>query len=163
MGWEVGGRFKSKRTYVYLWLIHVDVWQKSTQHWKAIILQLKIKLSFSKQEACRWKLIPTFLKNSTIIKPRMAKTAFFKINNGGGLVTKSCLTLATPWTVVCRLLCLWDSPGKNTGVSCYFLLQGIFPTQKSNPGLLHHRQMLYQLSYRGSKARRLDLPCRQNT
>ena len=32
----------------------------------------------------------------------MAKTAFFKINNGGGLVTKSCLTLATPWTVVCQ-------------------------------------------------------------
>ena len=36
-----------------------------------------------------------------------------------------------------RLLCLWNSPGKNTGVSCCFLLQGIFPTQGSNPGLLH--------------------------
>ena len=31
-----------------------------------------------------------------------------------------------------RLLCLWDSPGKNTGVGCHFLLQGIFPTQGSN-------------------------------
>ena len=37
---------------------------------------------------------------------------------------------------------LWDSPGKNTGVGCHFLLQGIFPTQGSNPGLLHCRQML---------------------
>ena len=46
-----------------------------------------------------------------------------------------------------RLLCPWDSPGKNTGVGCHFLLQGIFPTQGSNPGLLHCRQMLYPLSH----------------
>ena len=36
-----------------------------------------------------------------------------------------------------RLLCPWDYPGKNTGVVCHFLLQGIFPTQGSNPHLLH--------------------------
>ena len=36
-----------------------------------------------------------------------------------------------------RLLCPWDSPGKNTGVGCHFLLQGIFLTQGSNPSLLH--------------------------
>ena len=41
-----------------------------------------------------------------------------------------------------RLLCPWDFPGNNTGVGCHFLLQGIFPTQGSNPGLLHCRQML---------------------
>ena len=35
-----------------------------------------------------------------------------------------------------RLLCSWDSPGKKTGVGCHFLLQGIFPTQKSNPHFL---------------------------
>ena len=35
-----------------------------------------------------------------------------------------------------RLLCPWDSPGKNTGVGCHALLQGIFPTQRSNPCLL---------------------------
>ena len=39
-----------------------------------------------------------------------------------------------------------DSPGKNTGVGYHFLLQGIFPTQGSNPSLLHCRQMLYHLS-----------------
>ena len=43
-----------------------------------------------------------------------------------------------------------DSPGKNTGVGCHFLLQGIFLTQESNPGLLHCRQILCQLSYKGS-------------
>ena len=42
MGWEVGGKFRREGTYVYLWLIHVDVWQKPTQYCKAIILQLKI-------------------------------------------------------------------------------------------------------------------------
>ena len=36
-----------------------------------------------------------------------------------------------------RLLCPWDSPGKNTGVSCHALLQGIFQTQGLNPHLLH--------------------------
>ena len=36
-----------------------------------------------------------------------------------------------------RLFCPWDSPGKNTGVDCHFLLQGIFPTQGSNLCLLH--------------------------
>ena len=43
-----------------------------------------------------------------------------------------------------------DSPGKNTGVRCHALLQGIFPIQRSNPGLLHWRQILYQLSHQGS-------------
>ena len=47
-----------------------------------------------------------------------------------------------------RLLCPWDSPGKNTGVGGHALLQGIFPTQRSNPGLLHCRQTLYRLSHR---------------
>ena len=49
-----------------------------------------------------------------------------------------------------RLLCSWDSPGKNTGVGCHLLLQGIFPTQELNQSFLHCRQILYQLSYEGS-------------
>jgi len=43
-----------------------------------------------------------------------------------------------------------DSPGKNPGVGCDALLQGIFSTQESNRGLLHCREILYQLSYQGS-------------
>ena len=43
-----------------------------------------------------------------------------------------------------------DSPGKNTGVGCHALLQGIFPTQGSNPGLPHYRRILFQLSHQGS-------------
>ena len=55
----------------------------------------------------------------------------------------------TPWTVCCPPS-PWDFPGKNTGVGCHALLQGIFPTQGSNPGLLHCRQILYHLNYQGS-------------
>ena len=44
----------------------------------------------------------------------------------------------------------WDSPGQNTGVGSLSLLQGTFPTQGLNPGLPHFRQILYQLSHKGS-------------
>ena len=44
----------------------------------------------------------------------------------------------------------WNSPGQNTRVGSLSLLQGIFPTQGSNPGLLHCRWILYQLSHKGS-------------
>ena len=47
-------------------------------------------------------------------------------------------------------LCPWNSAGKNTGVGCHCLLLGIFPTQGSNPGFPHGRQILYQLSHQGS-------------
>ena len=48
-GWEVGGRWKREGTYVHLWLIHADVWQRPTWYCKAIILQLKInKIYFIK-------------------------------------------------------------------------------------------------------------------
>ena len=44
----------------------------------------------------------------------------------------------------------WNSPGQNTGVGSLSLLQGFFPTQGLNRGLLHFRQILYQLNYQGS-------------
>ena len=49
----------------------------------------------------------------------------------------------TPWTIYS----LWNSPGQNTGVGILSLLQGIFPTQGSNPGLWHCRRILYQPSH----------------
>ena len=42
-------------TYVYLWLIHVDVWQKLTQHCKAVIHQLKIKKTFTSLSSSNWR------------------------------------------------------------------------------------------------------------
>ena len=70
MGWNVGGRFKREETYVYLWLIHVDIWQKPTRYCKVIILQLKINL-----------------KNLMCIRILQLVSS----------VAQSGLTLATPW------------------------------------------------------------------
>ena len=61
-----------------------------------------------------------------------------------------------PWTAACQapLFCLqgssvhWDSPGRNTGVGCHAFLQGIFPTQGLNPGLVHCRWILYHASHK---------------
>ena len=64
----------------------------------------------------------------------------------------SCVCLCNPMN------CSWpgssahgDSPGKDIGVGCHALLQGVFSTQESNLGLLHHRRILYCLSHQESK------------
>ena len=67
------------------------------------------------------------------------------------LVAKLCPTLCDP--MACGLAspsAHGDFPGKNAGVGCYSLLQEIFPTQGSNPGLLHLLQIFYCLSHQGS-------------
>ena len=81
----------------------------------------------------RWNLKTVFTSNG---------------GGGGGLVAMLCLTLCHPVDYIPPGLCPWDSPGKNTGVDCYSLLQGIFPTQGSNPGLLQCRQILYHWATR---------------
>ena len=84
-------------------------------------------------------------------KPVRQHTAYFKSLSLEVkcelLAAQSCPTLCNP--VDCsppRLLCPWDFPGKDTGVDCHFLLQGIFLAQGSNQGLLHCRQILNRLS-----------------
>ena len=62
------------------------------------------------------------------------------------LVAQSRLTLCD----LTGLLCPWNSPGKNTGADSHPLVQGIFPTQGSNPGLPYYWQILYHLSHQGS-------------
>ena len=68
------------------------------------------------------------------------------------LVAQLCPTLCDPIDCMqpARLLCPWDSSGKNTGVSCHSLLQGIFLTQGANSCLLHCGWILYHLSHQGS-------------
>ena len=67
-----------------------------------------------------------------------------------GLVAQSCLTLQPHELKPVRLLCPWVFPGKNAGVSCHFLLQGIFLTQRPNPCLLHWQMASLPLSHQGS-------------
>ena len=85
---------------------------------------------------------------------RVVNTWFLFGGVGGSVkvkVPQSCPTLCDPMDLkLSRLLCPWDSPGKNTGVGSLSLLQGNFPTQGLNPGLLHCRWILYQLSHQGS-------------
>ena len=78
-------------------------------------------------------------------------TVYLKCSVHFSSVTQSCPTLCDPMD--CSLpgsSVHGDSPGKNTGVGCHALLQGIFPTQGSNLGLLHCRRILYRLRYQGS-------------
>ena len=65
------------------------------------------------------------------------------------LVAPSCLTLGDPMDYTGSPV-HGDFPGKNTGVGCHSLLQGIFPTQRMNLGLPHCRWILYRLSQQGS-------------
>jgi len=88
---------------------------------------------------------------------------WFQIGKGvhqGCLLSPCLCNFYAEWKVKVAQLCLilceprdyspWNSSGQNTGVGKLTLLQGIFPTQGSNPGLLHCRQILHQLSYQGS-------------
>ena len=80
----------------------------------------------------------------------------------GGILVRTCLSevkwsrsvvsdsLQSHGLLPTRFLYPRDFPGKNIGVGCHFLLQRIFPTQGSNPGLRHCRQMLYRLSHQRS-------------
>ena len=67
----------------------------------------------------------------------------FKVGKGKSLSQSDSLQLH-------GLYSPWNSLGQNTRVGCLSLLQGIFPTQRSNPGLLHCRWILYHLSHKGS-------------
>ena len=68
--------------------------------------------------------------------------------------TPSCRDSEVKVAQLCPTLCdpmdysPWNSPGQNIGVGSLSLLQGIFPTQGSNPGLPHCRRILYWLSYK---------------
>ena len=73
-------------------------------------------------------------------------SAYTVTNNFWGILVKVKVAQLRPQ----GLYSPWNSPGQSTGVRSLSLLQGIFPTQGSNPGLLHCRQILYQLSHKGS-------------
>ena len=84
--------------------------------------------------------MPIFLTN--LVRKKLRQSKDLGLNESHSVVSDSL------WPQ--GLYSPWNSPGKNTGVGSLSLLQGIFPTQGSNPGLPHCRQILYQLSYEGS-------------
>ena len=90
---------------------------------------------------CRWILYHLSHQGSPCLQKEEVKESE---------VAQSCPTLCNPMDSPCTNLHPWDFLGKSTGMGCHFLLQGIFLTQGSNPGLPHCRQMLYRLSHQGS-------------
>ena len=73
---------------------------------------------------------------------------FFTTEPPGEVKVKAAQSCPTLWPR--GLYSPWDSPGQSTGVGSRSLLQRLFPTQGSNPGLPHCRRTLYQLSHKGS-------------
>ena len=115
-------------------------------------------LSLTRTIVCVWKTFPAYLcwmtlvaswptllspENLQYFPPFELCRAALKVKMK---VAQSCLTLCDPH----GLYSPWNSPGQNTGASSRSLLQGIFPTQGSNPGLPDCRPILYQLSHQGS-------------
>ena len=89
-----------------------------------------------------------FNKSKFVVLFPAFRLAFFLLCQGNSavlsLVAQSCPTLCDPMDCIQPGSSVHgDSPGKDTGVGCHALLQGIFPTQGLNPGLLHCRQILY--------------------
>ena len=64
-----------------------------------------------------------------------------------------------PHGLACQATLPWDFPGKNNGMGCHFLLQGIFATQGSNPWLLHRQTGSLALSYLGSPTLLISFIC----
>ena len=117
----------------------------------------------STPEFPNWLDYGIFIFNNTLYHPR--DSVFLRIY----------LKICRPWTCLIQLQCSllpvyeseshsvvsdslwphglyspWNSPGQKPGVGSLSLLQGIFPTQGSNPSLPHYRHILYQLSHKGS-------------
>ena len=119
--------------------------------------QAPLSMGFSRQEY--WSGLPCPLpedlpdpgiKPMSVVSPALAD-GFFTLAPPGNPYNAPCTCARQVTSVLSnssqpygleptRLLCPWDSPGKNTGVGCQALLQGIFPTQGPNPRLLCLRQ-----------------------
>ena len=110
----MGGKFEREVTCVYLWLVHVDVWQKPTQYCKAIIPQLKINKQTNKQRC--W-LLEKRLETDTSRGKLSAGGGMNDFQVGGAHPARSLLFLSVPVT---RLLptqpssSLTENPGQLT-------------------------------------------------
>ena len=93
------------------------------------------------------------MEPTSLMSPELAGVYFTTSVTWEALIQDTAVAAAAKSLQSCQTLCdpidgsppgsrPWDSPGKNTGVDCHALLQGIFPTQGSNQSLLHllHRQ-----------------------
>ena len=110
-------------------------------------LTVKLGLGLYSQEKCsKFSVLFTYILYRKV-KEKTRKHFYVSLCSP----IKSCLILCDPMDCSpTRLLCPWDFPGKNTGVSCHFLLQGVFLTQGLNPmSLLRWQAGSLPLSHQG--------------
>ena len=107
--------------------------------YNSVLLPLNGDLHLACQ-GCRLQSTTLLIFNKPIFAGELSVSLFLSSQHSKHASTLnhfSCVWLfVTLWTVVHKLLCPWDSPGKNTGVGCQALLQEIFQTQGLNPCLL---------------------------
>ena len=110
-----------------------------------IILSVKItgmlnEIGKTKTQSSRWYRIRSELQFLSRGHGCRVHWDIGKWNNSPKCCACACSVMfdsVTHWLQPTRFLCPWNFPGKNTGVSCHFLLHGIFLTQRLNPNLLH--------------------------
>ena len=139
--------FNLRENFYFLTLLHLFIYfplpysQLFTEYiWQKIKKSFVVSSILGKSPKC-----PLLACASNTITPPLSVGAVLC------LVSQSHLILCTPVDCSPPGSCVHgDSPGKNTGIGCHALLQGIIPTQGSNPGLPHCGRILYQLSPKGS-------------
>ena len=145
------GKFKDSRSGV---LVRPTVYVGSFKAVKIVFRRTELSWHWS-QNRCIFPKRGDFPFNSSVISS--AETSVPGSRHAPNCllnISVQCLALGhvrlsvTPRTVAHQRP--RDSPGKNISGGCHALLQGIFPTQGSNPGLPHCRQILYHLSHQGS-------------
>ena len=104
---------------------------------------LEYRFCFGSVTLCDKQTPPCVLQSLRILVEMIVQFKFEKVNSESE--SRSVMSNSLHPLV---LYSLWNSPGQNTGVGCLSLLQGIFPTQGSSPGVPHCRHILYQLSHR---------------
>ena len=100
--------------------------------------------------------VPAFIWTQSFFYPFPLRLIPFSKDSSFLLVCGvfNCVQLfVTPWAVALQAPLSMEFSGKNTALGCHSLLQGIFPTQGSNPGLLYCRQILLPLSHLGGLLR----------
>ena len=131
-------------------------WQSQTplSNWTTTTHRWTLFLSISKATLPQSMVLCPPLNSRLIQQP--SRTVVFKMREENIKIIMVVVLDSRAWLSVtdsidlARILCPWESPGKNTGVGCHSLLQRVFPTQGLNPGLLHCRQILYHLNHQGS-------------
>ena len=158
-GWNgvVGGRFKREETCVYLWLIHVAIWQKPIQHCKAIILQLKINNFFKKAFCCIQKChhCGTFSWVLSLTSCFFHGILFFlgRMIDWQTMVILTCiygrciLFFPLPYYVVCGILVPW--PGIEPGPLAVDIRTPNHWTTRKYPGRCNLENELSKLSFQG--------------